>query len=233
MKHERKRRFCHEEKQQAIANRNKKEMELFNKQQQEEIRKRKAMKKPYKHKDNIIKKKNKGMDLTREKDRDKIISAILLDKDLMKENEQTNRQLANAKGVNKSLKYELLQLEQQNQNKKKNNNKNKTKRIEDKLIEYGEALKQKRAQEKVDKLKSQEMSYSFKPTINKVNPEYMNKFNNKDFYSRLEYFEEQKENKKEQIKTTIVDPENAEYSFKPELTEKSKKLTRTIDHLYK
>ena len=40
----------------------------------------------------------------------------------MKENEQTNRQLANTKGVNKSLKYELLQLEQQNPNKKKNNN---------------------------------------------------------------------------------------------------------------
>lgn len=228
-----------EEKQNVIKQRNQKEREIYQKRQMEEIKKRKEMKKPYRHKEDVIKKKTmtkkKGMDLTRVKDKDKIISAILMDKDLMKENEQTNRRLANARGVNKTLKYELLQLDKNdNGNANKTSNaKNKTKRIEDKLIEYGEALKQKRAQEKVDKLKSEEMSYSFKPSIRKSNPKYMNKLNNKDFYSRLAYFEEQKESKIEQIKTTLAEPEQVEYSFRPELTKMAKSKKRTIDDLYK
>lgn len=220
-----------EEKQKLIREKNQKKLELLDKKRKDEKRVRKSSVKSYKSTSSVTTAgtKKKGYDLTREKDKNKIISAILLDKDLMKENEKMNRQLANAKGVKKSIKYELLQIDK----KKGQDNSNSKKRIEDKLIEYGEALKQKRAQEKVDKLKTQEMAYSFKPNVYKNNPSYLTKFNDKNFYTRAAYFEEHKESKLEQIKTTIVDPEQGEYTFKPMVTDLAKNMKRTIEDLYK
>ena len=77
------------------------------------------------------------------------------------------------------------------------------------------------------------MAYTFKPNIYKNNPSYLNKFNNKNFYTRAQYFEEAKESKLEQIKTTMVDPEQGEYTFKPTVTHLAKNMKRSIDDLYK
>lgn len=225
-----------EEKQKMISEKKQRQLELLEKARKKGNT-RKSSVKSYKSTSSVTSaatKKN-GYDLTREKDKSKIISAILLDKDLMKENEKMNRQLANAKGVKKEIKYELLQIDTKTKKGKKSSqdNKGKKMRIEDKLLEYGENLRQKRAQEQVDKLKTQEMAYTFKPNIYKNNPSYLNKFNNKNFYTRAQYFEEAKESKLEQIKTTMVDPEQGEYTFKPTVTHLAKNMKRSIDDLYK
>ena len=46
-----------------------------------------------------------------ERDINKIIPALLLDKNLLKDNESMNRLLANENGVKKDIRYKLLQLE--------------------------------------------------------------------------------------------------------------------------
>ena len=129
-------------------------------------------------KDNKRDKKDEIYDIENEKDTDKIIAALLLDKNLMRDNEEMNRLLANENGVKKDVRYKLLQLENPTSKQNKNissankgdsnnnyyvngslrnkDNDKKGKRIEDKLIEYGKALKQKKAQERVDKLKAEE-----------------------------------------------------------------------------
>ena len=61
----------------------------------------------------------------------------------------------------------------------------------------------------------------------------MNNINKNDFYKRAKEFEERKETNLEKIKTTIVDPEEGEYIFKPNITKKAKHIKRTIDDLYK
>ena len=118
-------------------------------------------------------KKEESYDIENEKNKDKIITALLLDKNLMKDNESMNRLLANENGVKKDIRYKLLQLENPlyNKNIKRtssgNNNKiisnsnkssksnfsinnnldqnKKIRRIEDKLLDYGKALKQKKS----------------------------------------------------------------------------------------
>ena len=105
----------------------------------------------------------------------------------MKDNESMNRLLANENGVKKDIRYKLLQLENpvsknirrapidtkkiiasSNRSSKSNisinNNEQKKKgrRIEDKLLDYGKALKQKKAQERVDKLKAEDEECTFK-----------------------------------------------------------------------
>ena len=164
-------------------------------------------------------------DLNKIKNKDDIIAALLLDKKLMKENEKSNRLLANHKGVSKNVIYELLQIpvEERNSDKK----------IEDKLMDFGKVLKQKIAQEKIDKLKSQDMQYTFKPQIyTQKNSKYMNNINSNDFYKRAQKFEERKETHLEKIKTTIVDPEEGEYIFKPKITKKAQHIKRTVDDLF-
>ena len=56
-------------------------------------------------------KKDDLYDIENEKDKDKIITALLLDKNLMRDNEEMNRLLANENGVKKDIRYKLLQLE--------------------------------------------------------------------------------------------------------------------------
>ena len=147
----------------------------------------------------------------------------------MKENKSMNRLLANEKGVDKNIKYELLQIDQ-NQNKKR---KNSHQKIEDSLIEYGEILKQKKAKETINKLKNEEMKYSFHPKLNKNNNIYMKTINSNDFLARAALFEARKEEKIEQIKTTIIDPDKDEYTFTPKLSYLAKNMKRSINDLYK
>ena len=202
-----------------------------------------------------VKKKDKKddiYDIENEKDIDKVITALLLDKKLMKDNEEMNRLLANENGVKKDIRYKLLQLEnptsKQNRNKdnknkndnnyyingnlrSKNNNDNKGKRIEDKLLEYGKALKQKKAQERVDKLKAEDEQCTFKPNVKKKKV-WMKPFANKDFYTRAAQFEERKGKDLDQIKNKMVDPDQKELTFKPKISKNSKKIKRNIDDLY-
>ena len=188
-------------------------------------------------------------DIENEKDKDTIIAALLLDKNLMRDNEEMNRLLANENGVKKDIRYKLLQLEnptsRQNKNKQqsknnyylngslknKNNDDNKGKRIEDKLLEYGKALKQKKAQERVDKLKSEDEECTFKPKVKK-NKVWMKPFANTDFYARAAQFEERKGKALNEIKSTIRDPDKEEYTFKPKISKNSKKIKRNVNDLY-
>ena len=70
--------------------------------------------------------KDDNYDIENEKDTDKIIAALLLDKNLMRDNEEMNRLLANENGVKKDIRYKLLQLEnptsKQNRNKQQSKN---------------------------------------------------------------------------------------------------------------
>ncbi len=194
-------------------------------------------------------KKDDIYDIENEKDEDKIIAALLLDKNLMRDNEEMNRLLANENGVKKDVRYKLLQLENPtskknkknlqndknnyyvNGNLKNNNEDKKGKRIEDKLLEYGKALKQKKAQERVDKLKAEDEECTFKPKIKKKKV-WMKPFANTDFYTRAAQFEERKGKDLDVIKNTIVDPNKVEYTFKPKISKNSKKIKRNIDDLY-
>ena len=82
-----------------------------------------------------------------------------------------------------------------------NEPKKKGKRIEDKLLDYGKALKQKKAQERIDKLKAEDEQCTFKPKITK---RIINKnFSNTDFYTRAAKFEEKKEKDLDTIKSKI------------------------------
>ena len=195
-------------------------------------------------------KKDDIYDIENEKDNDKIIAALLLDKNLMRDNEEMNRLLANENGVKKDIRYKLLQLDnptsRQNKNKdsKKNNHnyylngnlrnkngENKGKRIEDKLLEYGKALKQKKAQERVDKLKAEDEECTFKPKVKKKKV-WMKPFANTDFLTRAAQFEERKGKDLNEIKNTIKDPNKEEYTFKPKISKNSKKIKRNINDLY-
>ena len=186
-------------------------------------------------------------DLENEKDTDKIISALLLDKNLMRDNEEMNRLLANENGVKKDVRYKLLQLEnptsKQNKNSsvgKNNNNNNyyingnlrsnknddnKGKRIEDKLLEYGKALKQKKAQERVNKLKAEEEECTFKPKVRK-NKEWMKAFEDKGLKARAALFEKRKEKDLENAKKKIKDPNKGQLTFKPKISKNSKNMKR-------
>ena len=205
----------------------------------------------YFDKGNKKKDKDEIYDIENEKDTDKIIMALLLDKKLMKDNEEMNRLLANENGVKKDVRYKLLQLEnptskqnKSNKNKPDNNyyingslrntkNKgdNKGKRIEDKLLEYGKALKQKKAQERVDKLKAEDEQCTFMPNVKKKNA-WMKPFANTDFYTRAAQFEERKGKDLDQIKNKVVDPNQKEYTFKPKISKNAKKIKRNINDLY-
>ena len=191
-------------------------------------------------------------DIENEKDADKIIAALLLDKNLMRDNEDMNRLLANENGVKKDVRYKLLQLEnptsKQNKNKNKENktdnnyyvngnlksknDENKGKRIEDKLLEYGKALKQKKAQERVDKIKAEDEQCTFKPNVKKKKV-WLRPFANTDFYARAAQFEERKGKELDKLRQkTSVDPDEKEYTFKPKISKNSKKIKRNIDDLY-
>ena len=203
-------------------------------------------------------KKEETYDIENEKDIDKVITALLLDKNLMKDNESMNRLLANENGVKKDIRYKLLQLENpvsknikrvsSNSNKivtssnkssksniSINNNEpnKKGRRIEDKLLDYGKALKQKKAQERVDKLKEEDKECTFKPKLKKRI--FVKNFSNTDFYTRAAKFEEKKEKDLDTIKSKIKEENKnkEEYTFKPKISKISKKMKRSIDDLYK
>ena len=202
-------------------------------------------------------KKEETYDIENEKDINKVIAALLLDKNLMKDNESMNRLLANENGVKKDIRYKLLQLENpvsknirrapidtnkiiasSNRSSKSNisinNNEQKKKgrRIEDKLLDYGKALKQKKAQERVDKLKAEDEECTFKPKLKKRM--FKNNFFNTDFYTRAAKFEEKKEKDLDTIKSKLKDDDKykEEYTFKPKISKNSKKIKRSIDDLY-
>ena len=203
-------------------------------------------------------KKEETYDIENEKDIDKVITALLLDKNLMKDNESMNRLLANENGVKKDIRYKLLQLENpvsknikrvsSNNNKVitssnkssksnisvNNNEQNKKgRRIEDKLLDYGKALKQKKAQERVDKLKAEDKECTFKPKLKKRI--FVKNFSNTDFYTRAAKFEEKKEKDLDTIKSKIKeeDKNKEEYTFKPKISKQSRKMKRSIEDLYK
>ena len=113
----------------------------------------------------------------------------------------------------------------------KNKGDNKGKRIEDKLLEYGKALKQKKAQERVDKLKAEDEQCTFMPNVKKKNA-WMKPFANTDFYTRAAQFEERKGKDLDQIKNKVVDPNQKEYTFKPKISKNAKKIKRNINDLY-
>ena len=196
-------------------------------------------------------KKEEMYDIENEKDIDKVITALLLDKNLMKDNESMNRLLANENGVKKDVRYKLLQLENpvskntkrfsatnSNTTSKSNINMNdnvpnkKGRRIEDKLLDYGKALKQKKAQERVDKLKAEDEECTFKPKLKKRI--FGKNFSKTDFYTRAAKFEEKKERDLDTIKSKIKerDKDKEEYTFKPKISKNSKKIRRSIDDLY-
>ena len=202
-------------------------------------------------------KKEETYDIENEKDMNKVIAALLLDKNLMKDNESMNRLLANENGVKKDIRYKLLQLENpvsknikrapidtnkiitsSNRSSKSNisisNNevKKKGRRIEDKLLDYGKALKQKKAQERVDKLKAEDEECTFKPKLKKRI--FKNNFFNTDFYTRAAKFEEKKEKDLDTIKSKLKDDEKykEDYTFKPKISKNAKKIKRSIDDLY-
>ena len=198
--------------------------------------------------DNTKRDKDDLYDLENETDADKIIAALLLDKNLMRDNEDMNRLLANENGVKKDVRYKLLQLEnptsKQNRNKNKSNNyyingnlknptneENRGKRIEDKLLEYGKALKQKKAQERVNKLKAEDEECTFKPKIKKKNV-WLKPYKNNDFYARAAQFEERKGKDMDKIKNKLVDPNLKELTFKPKISKFSKNIKRNIKDLY-
>ena len=60
----------------------------------------------------------------------------------------------------------------------------------------------------------------------------MKNFANTDFYTRAAKFEERKGKDLDQIKTTMVDPDQEEYTFKPKISKNAKKIKRNIDDLY-
>ena len=203
-------------------------------------------------------KKDDIYDIEKEHDINKIIPALLLDKNLLKDNESMNRLLANENGVKKDIRYKLLQLENpvsknikraplenskiyiasSNKSSKSNfslsninDQKKKGRRIEDKLLDYGKALKQKKAQERVDKLKAEDEECTFKPKLQKRI--FKNNFFNTDFYTRAAKFEEKKEKDLDTIKSKINDDKNKEeYTFKPKISKHAKKKKRSIDDLY-
>ena len=225
-----------EEKRKEIAKRKAKKNALENKRkllEQKEKAKRKRNNiydytKPLNTIENALnkKKESKLFDLTKEKNKDNIISALLLDQNLLSEYDNMNRLLANEKGVNKNVKYELLQI---NKNKKDNINKNNNEkiRIEDKLISYGEEKRQKRAQDKIEKLKNQEMQYTFKPKLNKYNDKIFSNINMKNFYERAKLFENIKNQKLKEITENIGDLFESEFTFKPKILKQSQKIKRT------
>ena len=202
-------------------------------------------------------KKVETYDIENEKNVDKIITALLLDKNLMKDNESMNRLLANENGVRKDIRYKLLQLENpfyknvkgnssginnkiitsSNKSSKSNLDINiseqskKGRRIEDKLLDYGKALKQKKAQERVDQLKAEDEECTFKPKIKK---RIFNKnYSNTDFYTRAAQFIKKKEEDLVTIKSKLEENKNEEeLTFKPKISKNARKIKRTIDDLY-
>ena len=185
--------------------------------------------------------KKEFYDIENEKDIDKVITALLLDKNLMKDNEEMNRLLANENGVKKDVRYKLLQIEKPKtkknelanyyiNNNNKSNKKEKIQRIEDKLIEYGKILKQKKAKERVDKLKEEDEKCTFKPKIRKKKINQDIKKN--DFYVRSAQFEERKGKEINDLKNAIVDPDQKEYTFKPKISKNAQKIKRNIKDLY-
>ena len=66
-------------------------------------------------------------------------------------------------------------------------------------------MKQKKAQERVDKLKAEDEQCTFKPSVKKKKV-WMKPFANTDFLTRAAQFEERKGKDLNEIKNTIKDP---------------------------
>ncbi|MCQ2817146.1 MAG: hypothetical protein MJ252_07765 [archaeon] len=241
-----------DEKREQIKKKKKlKEMEEERKNRLEQIRKQKGAYIPPKKKknpkkkvfqdyalkdDKAKKKKKEGVDLGKIRNKNDLISAILLDDGLMKEYDKKNREIANQKGVPRDMKYELLGFDQNpNKPSSRNGSKGKRRKIEDKLIEYGEVLKQKRAQDQVEKLKKEEMQNTFKPKISKYTPSNNSSrmVTGKDFLTRAKLYEEMKNKRMEQMRNNKPEPDDTELTFKPKIDKKSKAVKRNIDDLYK
>ncbi len=106
--------------------------------------------------------------------------------------------------------------------------------MEEKLIKYGENVKIKRAEKKLNNIKEEENKYTFKPDLDKtLNSNLLSTFKiNSNFYERQELYKTRLEKKLEKIKNDNPDPHLAEYTFKPQLTELAKTIKRTRDDLY-
>jgi hypothetical protein len=89
-------------------------------------------------------------------------------------------------------------------------------------------MKNRKAERRIDKLKQEEISLTFRPNISTKTSD---KYNNSDFFKRIEYHQLKKEKKLETIKSRIVDPDEEQYTFKPNIG-KSKSMKRSIEDLY-
>jgi hypothetical protein len=98
-------------------------------------------------------------------------------------------------------------------------------------------MKNRKAERRIEKLKQEELSLTFKPTIPKPSKHCevtlnVNKYGGNDFLNRVEYHKEKKEKRLESIKSRVIDPDEEEYTFKPNISSKSKQTKRKLSDLY-
>ena len=157
--------------------------------------------------------------LQEEKDPNKIIQMLLLDEDLLND------------GNNDKLNAILLNTNIKNTISSKSKNKQKQK-IEDKLLDYGKRKKQRETQEQLDKIKSEEEQFPFKPTISK-NPKYnVDALFPGDFLKRMEYHKLFHERNLEGLRTHYVKEHSKKYTFKPQISSFANNLRRNFALLY-
>jgi hypothetical protein len=102
------------------------------------------------------------------------------------------------------------------------------------LIEYGEIMKNRKAEKRIEKLKQEETTLPFKPNISRSTKTSEKSLagSTTDFLQRIEYHKLKKEKKLESIKSRIIDPDVEEYTFKPNIGNKAKQTKRSVEDLY-
>jgi len=106
------------------------------------------------------------------------------------------------------------------------------KKIEDKLIEQGEALKKRKNELKLQKVKEEEEELIFKPKTHFSSNKNGLKFNQTDFLKRMSYYKNKHEVKLEEMKGKKINSFIGDFTFKPKLSEIAKRVgKRTVDDL--
>ena len=107
------------------------------------------------------------------------------------------------------------------------------KKVEDKLIEYGEVVKKKKAEMKIQKLKDEENKLIFKPqTISNNSILDLSKVGGEKFFDRMVYYKAKQEEKIRELKDKKVDNTLVDCTHQPKLTEMAKKMKkRTVSNL--
>src|SRR5574343_424978 len=105
--------------------------------------------------------------------------------------------------------------------------------IEDKLIDYGELLKKKKNELKLQKIKEEESELLFKPKTNFSATKNGKKFNQTDFFQRMSLFRNKHEIKMEEMRNRRVDHRMNDFTFKPKLSKIAEQVgKRTVQDLY-